>query len=211
MRFTGFIPNKKLVIIDGMPRVGKSTLTAEIAAKVSRGIPFPCGTVYEARSVAFIAVEDGMADTIKPRVEAAGGDGNRVYSIHIEQHGDEITPDLSEHMETIRERIIEDEIGFLINDPIMALLGDTADSYRDDVTTEFNRIGLRHRNILPARIEILTVWSQLDLQQSPNYLESKLEISLLCNARPSLSTLNIGTTRFWYFGRSFMWQFYSSN
>jgi hypothetical protein len=143
--WTGFIPNKKLVIIDGMPGVGKSTLTAEIAAKVSRGIPFPCGTVYEARNVAFIAVEDGVADTIKPRVEAAGGDGNRVFSIHIEQHGDEITPDLSEHMGIIREKIIEDEIGLLIIDPIMAVLGDKVDSYRDQdvrrrITTPLKRM-----------------------------------------------------------------------
>jgi len=142
--WNGFIPNKKLVIIDGMPGVGKSTLTAEIAARVSTGTPFPCGTAFEPRNVAFIAVEDGVADTIKPRVEAAGGDGNRVYSIHIEQHGDEITPDLSEHMEIIRQKIIEDKIGLLIIDPIMALLGGKVDSYRDQdvrgITTPLARM-----------------------------------------------------------------------
>jgi hypothetical protein len=142
--WVGLIANKKLVIIDGMPGVGKSTLTAEIAAKVSMGIPFPCGTAYEPRNVAFIAVEDGVADTIKPRVQAAGGDGNRVFSIHIEQHGDEITPDLSEHMEIIRQKIIEDKIGLLIIDPIMALLGGKVDSYRDQdvrgITTPLARM-----------------------------------------------------------------------
>lgn len=135
--WNGILPKGKLVIIDGMPGVGKSTLTADIAAKVSMGTPFPCGTSTAPRGVLFLAVEDGVADTIKPRVEAAGGDSTRVYSMAVViSGGEEITPDLSLHMELIRQQVIEKDIGLIIIDPIMALLGSKVDSYRDqDVRT----------------------------------------------------------------------------
>lgn len=133
----GFLPNKKLSIVDGMPGVGKSTLTADLAAKVSSGLPFPCGATNEPKGVAFIAVEDGVADTIKPRVIAAGGNEEMVHFIHVEQGGNEVTPDLSKHLQSIREELERiGNIGLLIIDPIMALLGDKVDSYRDqDVRT----------------------------------------------------------------------------
>lgn len=128
----GFLPHKKLVIVDGMPGVGKSTLTADIAAKVSTGATFPCGTENRARGVLFLAVEDGVADTIRPRVEAAGGDVERVYAMSgVEIQGQESAPDLSKHIEIIRNLVIEHDIGLIIIDPIMALLGTNVDSYRD--------------------------------------------------------------------------------
>lgn len=141
----GFLPHKKLVIIDGMPGVGKSTLTADIAAKVSTGATFPCGTENRARGVLFLAVEDGVADTIRPRVEAAGGDVERVYSMAgVITQGQESAPDLSKHIDLIRNLVIEHDIGLIIIDPIMALLGATVDSYRDQdvrsITTPLARL-----------------------------------------------------------------------
>jgi hypothetical protein len=141
----GFLPHKKLVIIDGMPGVGKSTLTADIAAKVSTGATFPCGTGNRARGVLFLAVEDGVADTIRPRVEAAGGDVERVYSMAgVITQGQESAPDLSKHIDLIRNLVIEHDIGLIIIDPIMALLGATVDSYRDQdvrsITTPLARL-----------------------------------------------------------------------
>jgi archaellum biogenesis ATPase FlaH len=141
----GFLPHKKLVIVDGMPGVGKSTLTADIAAKVSTGATFPCGTENRARGVLFLAVEDGVADTIRPRVEAAGGDVERVYAMSgVEIQGQESAPDLSKHIEIIRNLVIEHDIGLIIIDPIMALLGANVDSYRDQdvrsITTPLARL-----------------------------------------------------------------------
>jgi archaellum biogenesis ATPase FlaH len=141
----GFLPHKKLVIVDGMPGVGKSTLTADIAAKVSIGEAFPCGTENRARGVLFLAVEDGVGDTIRPRVEAAGGDIERVYSMSgVISKGFEVSPDLSEHMAIIRNEVIKYDIGLIIIDPIMALLGANVDSYRDQdvrsITTPLARL-----------------------------------------------------------------------
>lgn len=130
--WSGFLPKGKLVIIDGMPSMGKSTMTAEIAAIVSSNREFPCGTKSEPTGVLFLAVEDGDADTIRPRVEAAGGDLSRVYSLKgIITNGSEETPDLYRHMNLIREEVIKHEVGLVIIDPIMALMGDRIDSHRD--------------------------------------------------------------------------------
>ena len=71
----GRIPRGKLVVLDGDPGVGKSTLT--IAAKVSTGSPFPDGARPERGDVILLSAEDDIADTIRPRLEAAGADLNR--------------------------------------------------------------------------------------------------------------------------------------
>ena len=127
-----FLADKKITIVDGMPGVGKSTLTSEIASRITTGQAFPNGEAREPRDVVFIAVEDGVADTIKPRVAAAGGNEQHAHFIHIEQDGNEITPDLERHLGCIRDAIVEiGNVGLLIIDPIMALLGNSVDSYRD--------------------------------------------------------------------------------
>lgn len=140
-----FLPDRKITIVDGMPGVGKSTLTSEIAARITTGEAFPNGISRKPRDVVFIAVEDGVADTIKPRIAAAGGNGEHAHSIHIEQGGNEITPDLERHLGCIRETIQGiGNVGLLIIDPIMALLGNSVDSYRDQdvrkVTTPLGRL-----------------------------------------------------------------------
>ena len=140
-----FLADRKITIVDGMPGVGKSTLTAEIAARITTGTSFPNGKEMRPRDVVFIAVEDGVADTIKPRVAAAGGNEEHAHFIHIEQNGNEITPDLEQHLSCIRDAIQEiGNVGLLIIDPIMALLGTSVDSYRDQdvrkVTTPLARL-----------------------------------------------------------------------
>lgn len=140
-----FLADRKITIVDGMPGVGKSTLTSEIAARITTGTSFPNGIERKPRDVVFIAVEDGVADTIKPRVAAAGGNEQHAHFIHIEQDGNEITPDLERHLECIKAAIEAiGNVGLLIIDPIMALLGNSVDSYRDQdvrkVTTPLARL-----------------------------------------------------------------------
>ena len=70
----GRIAARKLTVIDGDPGTGKSTLTIDIAARVSAGAPFPDGEVCGLGKAILVTAEDGPADTIKPRLEAAGAD-----------------------------------------------------------------------------------------------------------------------------------------
>jgi hypothetical protein len=72
------IPLGKITILDGDPGMGKSLLSIYIAACVSTGQPMPDGAPAKQGKVILIAPEDAADDTIKPRVEAAGGDPSQV-------------------------------------------------------------------------------------------------------------------------------------
>src|SRR5205823_5643147 len=72
------IPLGKITILDGDPGMGKSLIAITIAACVSTGRPMPDGTPGRQGDIILIAPEDSPEDTIKPRVEAVGGDPSRV-------------------------------------------------------------------------------------------------------------------------------------
>ncbi|MHC4563394.1 MAG: AAA family ATPase [Planctomycetota bacterium] len=76
----GRIPLAKLMILSGDPALGKSTLTLDVAARVSRGDAWPddAGEPDEPGGVVLLSAEDDVADTIKPRLDAAGGDAERI-------------------------------------------------------------------------------------------------------------------------------------
>src|SRR5438477_4479859 len=70
----------KLTLIDGDPEQGKSLLTLDLAARVSSGKPFPDGhSPGEPASVLLIGSEDGLKDTVVPRLRAARADLSRVH------------------------------------------------------------------------------------------------------------------------------------
>ncbi|BCQ08246.1 DNA repair protein RadA [Mycobacterium heckeshornense] len=78
----GRIPLGKLTILDGDPGVGKSTLALAIVAHVTTGRPWPDGTACShTGSVLLMSAEDGVADTIRPRLDAAGADPAKVHAI----------------------------------------------------------------------------------------------------------------------------------
>src|SRR5215475_6977211 len=80
------IPRGKLTILDGDPGLGKSVLTIDLAARMSRGLPMPFverqpGEDSEPAGVVLLNAEDGLADTVLPRLLAAGGDPSRVLAL----------------------------------------------------------------------------------------------------------------------------------
>src|SRR5664279_1970797 len=77
----GRIPFGKLTIIDGDPGLGKSTLSLEIAARLTTGRAMPDGIALEPANVIMMTTEDDLDDTVRPRLDAAGADVNRFFSI----------------------------------------------------------------------------------------------------------------------------------
>src|SRR5215210_8258366 len=73
------IPKGKLTMFDGDPDVGKSVVTMDLAARVSTGRGFPDGATCEAGNILVVNVEDGVADTIVPRLSAAGADLKKIF------------------------------------------------------------------------------------------------------------------------------------
>ena len=77
-----YIPLGKLTVIQGDPGDGKSTFVVNLVALLTRGLPMPDGYASQCSRVAvYQCAEDGMADTIKPRLEQAVADCEKVAYI----------------------------------------------------------------------------------------------------------------------------------
>lgn len=79
----GRIPRGKLTLFQGDPSVGKSFVTLDIAARVSTGRDWPDAPSVDGTpgDVVLLSAEDDIGDTIRPRLEAAGADLNRVLAV----------------------------------------------------------------------------------------------------------------------------------
>ena len=87
-----WLASRKAHAVVGDPGVGKSMLTLDLAARISAGRPWPTGEPMERRRVLLLSAEDGLADTIRPRIEAAGGDARQITVLTGVQtdHGDRL-------------------------------------------------------------------------------------------------------------------------
>lgn len=137
----GRIPLGKLTLLDGDPGLGKSTLLLDLAARVSRGALMPDEVRSELEGPAgtvLLTAEDGLADTIRPRLDAAGGDPERVaalQSIQAEEGGEPRLPTV-QSLRDLKGAIEEMYARLLIVDPLVAYLPGDVNSHRDqDVRT----------------------------------------------------------------------------
>ncbi len=120
-----FIPYGKLTIIQGDPGDGKTTLVLNIVAKLSRGERLDENmNITESVNIIYQTAEDGLADTVKPRLELAGADCERIAVI------DESEKSLSMIDERLEEAIVRTHAKLLILDPIQAYLGGDMDMNR---------------------------------------------------------------------------------
>lgn len=120
-----FIPSGKLTIVQGDPGDGKTTLILNIAAKLSKGEGLDDAMkLTESMNIIYQTAEDGLADTVKPRLEKAGADCERIVVI------DERDKSLSMADERLEEAIIQTGARMLILDPIQAYLGGGMDMNR---------------------------------------------------------------------------------
>jgi hypothetical protein len=86
--WSGIAPLGKLTLIAGDPGVGKSLVTIDLAARVSRGGPFPGSPDLSLPAAAIlVGEEDGLADTVRPRLEAASAQLNHVKAVQAVEQG----------------------------------------------------------------------------------------------------------------------------
>ena len=121
-----YIPYGKITIIEGDPGEGKTTLVLKLAAALSRGLPLPCDNdkEYEPIHIIYQTAEDGIEDTIKPRLEKAGADCSMIRVI------DETDKELSMTDDRLEQAINETKARLIILDPIQAYIGATVDMHR---------------------------------------------------------------------------------
>jgi hypothetical protein len=127
------VPLGKVTILDGDPGLGKSTLMLDIAARVTRGLPMPNGAAQSAGGVVILTAEDGLGDTVRPRLEASGADLSRIKAIPVVRgtDGAERQPELPTDLNSIERAIADVDARLVIVDPLMAYLSGRTDSHRD--------------------------------------------------------------------------------
>jgi hypothetical protein len=129
----GRIALGKLNLVDGDPGTGKSAATTDWTARVSAGLPWPDGSACEAAGVVICSAEDGLADTIRPRFDAAGGDPSRVVALSTvpDVEGNERQLSIPDDIPVIAAAIERVGAVLVIVDPLMAFLPGEVNSHRD--------------------------------------------------------------------------------
>lgn len=129
----GILPFGKFAIWEGDPGTGKSTLTLDLAARITRGESVLGAAPQVPRDVVLVTFEDGLADTVRPRIDALGGDPHRVVAFRAVAlgDGDEREPTLPGDVEHLRAIIEENGAALVIIDPLGAAIGEGTDSHKD--------------------------------------------------------------------------------
>lgn len=114
-----YIPFGKITLIQGDPGCGKSTLMMSIISAVSNGSVAPDGRkLKKPMHVIYQCSEDGLSDTIKPRLLAAGADCSNIA--YLDEEIDWVTL----NGDSIRRAIADFNAKLLVIDPVQAYLGD---------------------------------------------------------------------------------------
>lgn len=132
-----YIPYGKLTIIHGDGGEGKTTLILRLAALLSRGEKLPCDdTEREPIKVIYQTAEDGLGDTIKPRLLAGNADCSQIKVI------DESEAALTMLDERVEKAIAETGARVMILDPMQAYIGAKVDMNRaNEVRTILSQLG----------------------------------------------------------------------
>lgn len=122
----GRIPIGKLTLLAGDPGLGKSLVTLDMAARITRGAPWPDGQdESEPSSVILLSAEDDAADTIRPRLDAAGADVERiVHLVAVEEAGEERSFNVARHLDQLDTAINQTPgTSLIVIDPVSSYLG----------------------------------------------------------------------------------------
>ena len=131
-----YLPFGKLSVLQGNPGEGKTYFAMHLAAACTNGKLLPNMEHMEPFNVIYQTAEDGLGDTVKPRLIEAGADLDRVLVI------DDSEVQLTLSDERIEKAIIENNARLVIIDPIQAYLGADVDMNRaNEVRPIFMRLG----------------------------------------------------------------------
>ena len=131
-----YLPFGKLSVLQGNPGEGKTYFAMHLAAACTNGKLLPNMERIEPFNVIYQTAEDGLGDTVKPRLIEAGADLDRVLVI------DDSEVQLTLSDERIEKAIIENNAKLVIIDPIQAYLGADVDMNRaNEVRPIFMRLG----------------------------------------------------------------------
>lgn len=125
----------KATLMMGDPGLGKSLITHWIAARTSTGGEWPDGGMCEQGTAVLFTIEDGLADTVAPRLIAAGADMQRVIAVRGVLGTDDSLSErmfaLTEHLQMLEDLIVRERAVFVVMDPVTAYLGPDVNSHKE--------------------------------------------------------------------------------
>jgi hypothetical protein len=119
-----YIAFGKFTILEGDPGLGKSWLTCALASAVSRGRGLPGADPFKPGNVLMLSAEDGLGDTLRPRLDAVGADVSRVMAL-----AEPLTFDAA-GLRRLEAAVIEHSPALIIIDPLFAFTGGKVDIHR---------------------------------------------------------------------------------
>ena len=123
----GWLPLGKLVILAGQPGTGKTTVMLAIAAATTIGARLPDGSTAAVGSVVIWSGEDGLADTLVPRLTAMGADMDKIYFVTGKGR---VSFDPSKDMPQLSAQIkLVSDIRLIIIDPVVSVIN--GDSHKN--------------------------------------------------------------------------------
>ena len=129
----GRIPLGKLTILDGDPGLGKSTLTLDLAARVTTGRQMPDGAdgLTDPAGVVLLSCEDDLADTVRPRLDVAEAKVSRIVHLSGVKDAEGTRLPTIANLPALQQAIDAVDARLVVIDPLMAHLPSGADSHRD--------------------------------------------------------------------------------
>lgn len=121
----------KLTIFSGDSELGKSNISCDLIARLTSTQDWPDRSPAPIGNVVIVSSEDGIEDTIVPRLMAAGADLTRIAVVKsIKQNGKRQTLNLAADLDVLGETIQTfGNVKLVVFDPVTAYMG-TADSHK---------------------------------------------------------------------------------
>ncbi len=138
-----YILRGKFHLLEGDPGLGKTQLALAICAAVTRGCELPGAVLGRAENVLYMTGEDGIGDTLRPRLEALGADLDRAIFLEgkSDSRGRSEPVSLSD-LEPIERAFQQVEPALLVIDPLQAFLGAGVDMHRaNEVRPVLHQLG----------------------------------------------------------------------
>ncbi len=121
----GMIPLRTLTLVAGVGGLGKSTYLLGVAAATSRG-----DLLGEPADTIIVSFEDPAAEVLRPRLEAAQADLDRVHEIRFEAEAIDMLQ-LPRDLLLLREAVQEARAKLIVVDPIVAAIETSLDAHKD--------------------------------------------------------------------------------
>jgi AAA domain len=128
--WAGRLPRGMLSLLVGTEGHGKSALTLSLAAALTRGT-LAGDFAGEPSSVAVLTTEDDPARTMRPRIEAAGGDMERIFHVKMQLNGQDAGVKFPDDAAAVGRALGEAGVRLCIVDPIAACLDAKVNTWKD--------------------------------------------------------------------------------